>query len=104
MTVKRSFRECLAIVLLPVLIPAALIVQLLPGKKTEDRSAAEVAAYLRNLINGEGGEWDWDDFECVPITDPVLERIRQEAAIFGPPNPDVAKLADLLHQVENLMA
>jgi len=85
-------------------MPAALIAQLLPGKKTEDRSASEVATYLRDFIKGEGGDWDWDDFESVPITDPVLERIRQEAVMAGPPSPDMTKLADLRRQIEAILA
>ena len=97
---KWSFREWIVILLLPILIPAALVVQLLPGKKTEDRTAAEVAGYLRDFIAGTGGDWDWDDFESVPITDPELDRIRVEAAMAGPPGPDMAKLADLLLQAE----
>lgn len=102
MTGKRSLREWIAILLLPILAPAALIAQMLPGKKTEDRTAAEVAAYLRDFIEGRGGEWDWDDFESVPITDPDLDRIRQEAMMAGPPGPDMVKLAELLRQVEAL--
>jgi hypothetical protein len=34
------------------------------------RTAAEVATYLRDFIDGTGDEWDWDDFESVPIADP----------------------------------
>ena len=102
MTGKRSLSEWFAILLLPILMPVALIDQLLPGKKTEDRTAAEVAAYLRDFIGGRGGEWDWDDFESIPITDPDLDRIRQEALMAGPPGPDMAKLADLLRRAEAL--
>ena len=100
MTRKRSFREWLGILLLPVLIPAAFVTQLLSDKKTEDLSAAEVARYLRDFISGAGGDWDWDDFENLPVADPELNRIRMEAAMAGPPNPNMPKLAELLLQVE----
>lgn len=100
---KRSIREWLAILSLPVLLPASLIAQLLPRKKTEDRSAAEVAAYLRDFIAGRGGEWDWDDFESAPITDHALDQIRREAAVAGPPGADMVKLADLLRRAEALV-
>ena len=69
--------------------------------KTE-RTAAGVAKYLRDFIEGTGGDWDWDDFESVPIADPVLEAIRHEAALAAPPNPDMEKLRNLLHQAEEL--
>jgi hypothetical protein len=67
-----------------------------------DLTADEVAEYLRNFISGKGGKWDWDDFESVSITDPDLERIRQEAFIAGPPNPDLVRLAELARQAEAL--
>lgn len=64
------------------------------------RSGEEVAKYIRDFINGEGGEWDWDDFESFPIADPDLERIRQEAFRAGPPNPNLGRLAELAAQAE----
>jgi hypothetical protein len=67
-----------------------------------DRTAAEVAEYIRNFISGEGGKWDWDDFESLSITNPDLERIRQEAFVAAPPNLDLVKLADLARQAEAL--
>lgn len=71
-------------------------------KLSRDRSAAEVAKFIREFIEGVGGEWDRDDFESVPITDPELDRIRKGAAMAGPPDPDLARLADLLRQAEVL--
>jgi hypothetical protein len=65
-------------------------------------SAGEVAQYIRNLINDQGGEWDWDDFESSPIADPELDRIRREAALAGPPHPDFARLDELAKQAEAL--
>ena len=69
-------------------------------KLSRDRSAAEVATFIREFIEGVGGDWDWDDFESVPITDPELDRIRKDAAMAGPPDPDFARLAELLRQAE----
>lgn len=66
------------------------------------RSAADVAKYLRDFIEGTGGDWDWDDFESVPIVDPDLDRIRREAAQAAPPDADLAKLRELLIQAEEL--
>ncbi len=100
---KRSNTEWLTVLLLPVLVLAALLAQFLPGKKTRDRTTAEVVEYLRNLVSGLGGEWDWDDFESIPITDPELDRIRKEAVKAGPPNPDLATLAVLLQSAESLL-
>lgn len=54
-----------------------------PRKRTVDRSAPEVVGFLRDFLEGSGGEWDWDQFESVPITDPDLERIRQQATTPG---------------------
>lgn len=67
-----------------------------------DRTGDEVARYIRNFINGEGNKWDWDDFESVSIANPDLERIRQEAFLAGPPNPDLVRLADLARRAEVL--
>jgi hypothetical protein len=91
-----------AVLLAPILVPVALIAQLLPGKRTFDRSPAEVAGFLRDFLDGTGGEWDWDEFECVPITNPELDRIRLHAAMAGPPGADLAKLRELLAQAEAL--
>jgi len=84
-----------AVLLLPILFPIGLIAQLLPGKKTVDRTPEDVAGFIGDLLDGTGGEWDWDEFECVPITDPRLDAIRQKAARAGPPNPNVEELRRL---------
>jgi len=59
-----------AISLAPIALPLAILIQLLPLKKTQDRTPEEVAGFLRDFAEGTGGEWDWDDFTSVPITDP----------------------------------
>jgi hypothetical protein len=95
-----------AILAAPFLIPIALLLQLLPLKKTTDRTADEVAGFLRDFLEGTGGDWDWDEFETLPITDPVLDLIRQEAAMAGPgytrESADFGKLTALLKRVEAL--
>jgi hypothetical protein len=64
-----------AILLAPILLPLAIIVQLWRGKKGKDRTPEDVSGYLRDFLDGTGGEWDWDDFETVKITDPELDDI-----------------------------
>lgn len=41
------------------------------------RSRVEVVTYIDDFVAGRGGEWDWDDFTSIPISDPELDRIRQ---------------------------
>jgi hypothetical protein len=86
----------------PLVLPIAIFLSLLPGKKTKDRSAADVAVFLKEFIDGTGGRWDWDDFESVSITNPLLEKIRLEAVMAGPPNADILRLKALLARVEAL--
>lgn len=64
-----------------VLLPVAVIVKLvmMPFERPFQRSASEVATYLRDFIDGTGGDWDWDDFTSIPIADPALEAIRRRA-------------------------
>lgn len=73
-----------AVVLAPVAIVVALLVQLfvwlLGLKNSEDLTATDVLDYLEDFLDGRGGDWDWDDFTSIPITDQSLERIRLEAA------------------------
>ena len=91
-----------AVLLAPIAILFALILQLLPGKKTVDRTPDEVAGFLRDLVDRTGGEWDWDEFECVPITDPRLDAIRRRAVKAGPPHPDVDALRLLAAEADAL--
>lgn len=89
-----------------LLLPLALLGALLGGlfSRRLQRSAAEVARYLRGFIEGTGGEYDWDDFESIPIADPVLDGIRRRAAEAGPPKPDMVELRRLLAEAEMLAA
>jgi len=94
-----------AILLAPVAIPIILFVKLAErifGLKTSaDLTARDVEGYLRDFLDGTGGDWDWDDFTCIPITDPTLEGIREEAAGVELPLTEDgrATLRHLLQQV-----
>lgn len=48
-------------------------------KRSADLNLVDVARYLSNFLDGSGGEWDWDDFTSIPISDRTLDRIRHEA-------------------------
>lgn len=78
-----------AILLAPFAIPVILLIKLaerLLGLKTSvDLTAQEVESYLRDLVEGTGGDWDWDDFTSIPITDLTLEGVREEAALVPLP-------------------
>jgi hypothetical protein len=74
---------------------------------SRSRSAAEVAKYLRDFIDGTGGEWDWDDFTSIPIKEPELEAIRGEAELIALPIRNEAgftELRALLTRVEKIAA
>jgi hypothetical protein len=68
--------------------------------KPANRTPADVAGFIRDLIDGTGADWDWDEFECVPIADPTLESIRLRAVPMGPPNSDHAGLEQLLRELQ----
>ena len=76
------FSGLMGILLLPIAIPVAFLAGLI--SKPVNRTAEEVARYLREFIDGTGGENDWDDFECAPIANPALDRIRVAAGRAGP--------------------
>jgi hypothetical protein len=86
-----------AILLTPLLFPLGLIAGLF--SKPEGRTPADVAGFIRDLIDGTGGEWDWDEFECVPIADLFLESIRRRAIPMGPPQTDREGLERLIAEV-----
>ena len=93
-----------ALLFAPIAIPLALLAGLWPGKKTEDRSADDVAAFLKDAIEGSGGDWDWDEIANVPITNPKLDAIRKLAVLAGPPNPDLGELGRILVEAEAMAA
>lgn len=94
-----------AVVLAPVAIPAliiAMFVRKMLGKQSfAHLSTTDVERNLRGFLDGNGGEWDWDDFTSIPISDPALDRIRQEADAVDLPLTDrgEAKLRLLLERV-----
>lgn len=95
----------LGCLLLPVILPVAIVVQLLPLKKTRDRTPEEVADQLRAFLSGTEGPYDWDDFECGgPITDPALESIRERALVAAPPDGDLEALHHLIEECDALAA
>ncbi len=73
-----------AILLAPLAIPAILLIKLAERlfglNMRTDLTARDVEKYLRDFLDGAGGDWDWDDFTSIAINDPTLERIREEAA------------------------
>jgi hypothetical protein len=91
-----------AILLAPIAIPIAMIAGLWPGKKTVDRTPDDVIGFLRDFLEGAGGDWDWDEFESVPITDPELDALRRRAARAAPPSPDLNLLRGLLAEAEEV--
>jgi hypothetical protein len=106
---SRVMRVILAVgktLLLVVAVPLALLAALaatLFGLKAK-LSAAEVATYLRDYLDGNGGEWDWDAFTSVPIADPRLDDIRRKAAEVKAPDTEEAPtiLKQLLAEAERL--
>ena len=97
-------KTLLLIVAIPLALIAALVSTLFGLK--EERSAAEVATYLHNYIEGGGGEWDWDDFMSLPIADPQLDDIRLKAIEVTAPDTEEAPtvLRQLLSEAERLAA
>lgn len=97
-----------AILLAPLAIPIILLIklaeQLLGLKTSVDLMADDVESYLRDFLDGTGGDWDWDDFTSIPITDPALEGVREEAASVPLPldADGEATLRRLLEQVRAL--
>lgn len=89
-----------AILLMPIALPLGLVARLWPGKKTVDRTPEDVVGFLRDFLEGTGGDWDWDEFESAPITDPELDALRKRAALVASPNPDLAALRSVLAEAE----
>ena len=96
------------ILLAPLAIPIVLLIvlgaRLLGLKTSADLTARDVEAYLRGFLDGTDGDWDWDDFTSIPITEPSLEAIRQEAALVDLPLTEAgrATLSNLLEQVRSM--
>jgi hypothetical protein len=73
-------------------------------KNSADLTPPDIERYLQDFIEGRSGDWDWDDFTSIPIRDPALEAIRQEAEMVQLPIDEVgdAKLRELLARVRSL--
>ncbi len=84
--------------LAPFALPLALVAQLFSAKGTIDRTPDEVAGFIKDFLDGRGGEWDWDEFESVPIADPELEAIRRRATTPG------VDLREVLMEAQRLVA
>lgn len=80
-----------AVLLAPVAIIVAVLVQLFVRlfglNNSADLTREGVLGYLEDFIDGRGGDWDWDDFTSIPIRDPSLDRVREEAASVELPLP-----------------
>ena len=95
-----------------LLAPALIVVVILAKtngwvfglKRTEDLTAEDVVGYLENFLKGAEESGIWDDFCCIPITDPTLEAIRQQAALVQCPLDEAgeAELRTLLARARSL--
>jgi hypothetical protein len=47
-----------------------------PAQSAREEKIA-VEKYIRDFVEGTGGDYDWDDFISIPCTDLKLEEIRQ---------------------------
>lgn len=75
---------CVAgILLLPLFLTVKIV--MLPFEKPLDRTPEEVLQYLRGILDGSDGPWDWDDFTTQPIADPRLDDIRNRLAALDVP-------------------
>jgi hypothetical protein len=98
-------RQIRWLAILAIAFPAALLAALATRlnllKGTADLTAADVERYLEDFLDGGGGDWDWDDFTSIPITDPSLDRIRDEASLVELPltGEGEATLRQLLDKV-----
>jgi hypothetical protein len=103
--ILRNAIGCVACIFI---VPVFLVIKLvtMPFEKSFNRSPDEVAQYLRDFLDGTGGEWDWDDFTSIPIADPRLEDIRERAAALELPmaDQDTAPLKDLIAEAEAIAA
>ena len=95
--------------LAPVAIPIILLIKLgevFGLKISADLTPEDVVSYVQDFLNGGGGEWDWDDFTSIRITDPMLDDIRAEAAQIELPLTDESEveLSQLLERARAIAA
>ena len=101
--ISTAGKVLLVLLAIPFAALAALLTSIFNAKA--NRTAAEVATYLRNFIEGEGAEpWEWDDFTSVPIANQQLDTIRRSAAAVDNNPSDAATdtLRRLLAEAERL--
>lgn len=103
--VSTGWRAWIAV---PLLLPLAVLALPWPGRKSRERTPADVAGYLRGFLERTGAEGDWKTFTRAPIADPELDRIREQAKLATPspkhPSGDRVKLLELLKRAETLAA
>ncbi len=94
----------MAFALIPIVVPIILFLKLFGIGKYKQRTAEEVAGFIRDFIEGTGGAWDWDDFISVSIKDPRLEAIRSEASFVELPVTEsgLEELKRLMRKAEAL--
>lgn len=91
-----------AVVLSILALPLVALLSLFPSKNT--MSPEEAATYIRDCLEGGGGEWDWDDFTSIPLDDPLVDNIRRRALAVDLPLDEAgrAALRALLAELELL--
>ena len=76
------------------------------------RTPEEIANTIESFVNGTGGQWAWDGFISIRLSDPELEAIRQKCLSirdeFPPTDPRAycseAGLEAMRQIVQNLRA
>jgi hypothetical protein len=103
---QNAYGCLVATIILPIGIVGAFIAGIF-GRPIE-RPADEVARYIRAMLDGtvldEESDYDYDEFSCVPIADPMLESLARRAcqAFESRPESDRATLESLLAEAEAL--
>lgn len=100
------WRNVFGIFATAIIVPVALVVKIatMPFERPVQRTADEVARYIRDFIGGTGGDWDWDDFESIPIANAALDSIRERASRIVEPVDEegTTTLRHLLAEAEAL--
>ncbi|MBX3563241.1 MAG: hypothetical protein KF730_01565 [Sphingomonas sp.] len=76
----------------------------LAGLGRADLTPRQVSNALRDFLDGNSGQWDWDDFISIPIRDRTLDAIRLKSLAVNLPLDDEGKavLRRLLAEAEQL--
>jgi hypothetical protein len=103
--VWKSFIGCLLLPFIPIAIILIPILNAL-GLNKLNVGPDYLIRYLEKFIAETEGEWDWDDFCSIPLTDPELDDIRERACEFAPPlgltDEDREELRNLLAEAKRL--